>query len=190
MRQRVFAAGLALGACLAMAQVAGAAMVTYNDLNEQLLYSNDGTSDIFDEPFDLTNNSGQTWTDFHLRIERFIEPNGPSFIDIAAGGFDGMAYEGAGTYTLSSPGPNGGLGTVLDIIGLSIANASIYSFTLDVERFDDAVFGDLSYNIYGTPTVDGVVGNGAVPEPSTAMMLAIGLFGAAGYGWRRRREAA
>lgn len=147
--------------------------VTFDSVAEHPLASTDG--DFFDQAFELTNNSGEIWTDFHFNVREATGSFG--FIDVAAGGHDGTAYEGPGSYQISDAGRN------LDVVGLNIPDGGLYSFSLDTDNFESLG----AYTIYGTPSVDGQDG-GVVPEPTTMLLVGSGLAGIAAFS--RKRAAA
>lgn len=147
---------------------AGAVSVTFTDLNQKPMLEDQGGS-LMDQSFDVTNDTGQTWTDFHLELNVFRDPadppgaGGPTFfIDTASGNFDGNAYEGPGSYSLSNNNQ------VIDILGLSIPDGAVYSFTVDVAQGETTN----RYDILGRPTV-----TAQVPEPGTLGLLVFGLTG-------------
>src|SRR6187401_2649333 len=76
----------------------GAAVgVTYDAVAEKLLANSSiwPGGDAFDQEYELLNNTGQAWTDFHFRLALSSGPPGTfGFIDDAIGGHDGTAYEG------------------------------------------------------------------------------------------------
>jgi hypothetical protein len=96
---------------------------------------------------------------------------------VAAGGHDGSAYEGPGTYTVDAPAA----GKMLDVVGLSVAPGAIYTFSIDTDDFESIG----SYWVYATATTAAT--NGA-PEPATLLLFGIGLAGLV-MGRRRFRAA-
>lgn len=152
--------------------------LTMTTLGPQLIAITDG--DLFDQSFEITNATTQTWIDFHLEITAQPIPGGPTafgifgFIDVAGGGHDGSAYEGPGTYTVDVPVA----GKRLDVIGISIAPGAVYTFSIDTDDFESIG----AYGVVATATT-GV----GLPEPASVLLLAIGL---AGLGLFRRRRPA
>jgi len=161
--------------------------VTYNSNAEQLLFTSsqaqppEGFSpgDCPDCIFNLFNNTGTTWTDFHFRVA-FQAGSGLGgtfgFIDAAVGGYDGDVYEGPGSDTV------GPFNQTLDVVGLNIVADDEYTFNVDMDAFE--LTGN--YQLFGIPTTDG--GNGRLPLPGTFLLLAGGLVGLTGMAWRQRRR--
>jgi len=170
---------------IALVHPASAFDVTFNNLNEKLLFDSSQApaqpqpftpGDCPDCPFSITNNTGVTWTDFHLELRQTSGPLGSfAFINAAVGGYDGDVYEGPGIDSLSNPG--GGSGTVLDIIGLNIPNGGNYSFTVDMDAAE--LIG--TYGLFGHPTTAGNGCERCVPGPATLMLVSLGLLGLGGY---------
>lgn len=160
--------------CLAgSAQYAHAIPVTYNSNAEQLLFSSADAPDQPDPftpgdcpdcPFEITNNTGTTWTDFHFELRLGDGSFGTFFfVDFVGGGYDGTVYEGPGVGVVSN------FNSLLDVTGINIPNGDVYSLNLDMDAFE--LFG--TYELFGTPTTDGIV-----PEPGTLALLgtAVALF--------------
>jgi len=164
MMAKFFAASaLSLAACSV-----GAVSLTYDDLNEKPILENQ-SGFLVGQVFDITNNSGQTWNDFHLSLDVYEDPDGflgaggPTFfIDTASAGFDGTAYDGPGSYSLSNNQ------TVIDILNLSIPDGDTYTFTVDVAQGETTNH----YDILGKPTVAN-----EVPEPGTLGLMLLGVGG-------------
>ncbi|MCC7548718.1 MAG: hypothetical protein IT532_13210 [Burkholderiales bacterium] len=116
---------LYLAACACYTGPAAAFSTTFNNFDAQVIFDTSQSpaqqgpftpGDCPDCAFDITNNSGQTWTDFHLELRLAPGSFGTfGFIDFAGGGYDGDVYEGPGTDALSDDLHS------LDIIGLNIA---------------------------------------------------------------------
>jgi len=139
--------------------------ITYDNLNTQAIATVIWTGDY---DFDIYNNTGVTWTDFHFQID---SGSGPP---VAFSSND--PYTGPGTYQIS-----GTLGQeLLDVDGLNIIDGSTYSLTLAFVSIEGAAF------IGGTPTVGG--GGTPVPEPSTIFLMGLGIVGLAGFGRRKIKK--
>jgi hypothetical protein len=169
-----------------------AVLFTFNDLTPQVIFNTGSsptpvspftTGDLPNGAFEITNNTGQTWTDFHIDLTVVGATFGLTggFIDFVGGGYDGTAYEGPGSYTIS---PNL---RSLDIVGLSVPQGGVLSFTLDIDHFE----GDGTFDLVAYPTVSQQPPtNGQVPEPATLFMFGLGGIGFAGVAWRRRKPSA
>ena len=159
--------------------------ITYDDNAEQLLFTSSDAppqpdpftpGDCPNCPFELFNNTGTSWTDFHFRLALGPQSNGTFFfVPIAAGGYDGDVYEDSGSDALAGC-------CTLDVVDLNISSDDTYSFTVDMDAFE--LTG--TYQLFGTPTTDG--GNGRVPVPGTFLLVAAGLAGFASIASRRGRK--
>ena len=113
-------------------------LVTYNAIQEQLL-ANSGAFPLnraVDQVYELANNTGQTWTDFHFRLALAPGSQGTMlFPDVAFGAvpiaFDGTAYEGPGTYSFA-----GGFFQEINVINLNIPSGGNFNFNLDSSDFE------------------------------------------------------
>jgi len=119
--------------------------------------------------FDLTNQTGQSWTDFH--------------ISSSLGPFDINTYVGPGE--LSAPSPITLLGRELDspvdILELNVPVGETLSF--DIELFCAGEVCSFGTFIRGFPTFDSV----SVPAPTSLALMCIALVG---LGWSRYRKGA
>ncbi len=170
---------VALLSSIVLVHPANAFDVTFNDLNEKLLFDSSqapplqgfSPGDCPDCPFSITNSTGVAWTDFHLELRLTSQPSGTfGFIDVAAGGYDGDVYEGPGSDSL------GAFNQTLDIVGLNIPDGGIYGFNVDM----DALELQGTYGLFGRPTTDGN-GPPQVPGPATLVLVGFGLLGLGGY---------
>jgi hypothetical protein len=155
---------------------ANAVAFTFTSITEELLDSQNTffVNDVFS--FDMTNNTGEVWNDFHLRAE------GDSF-PIGTGPYPFMRlsdYTGPGTASFADndSDPLNYLET-LNIDDLVINDGDTLSFSVNI--FGGAFpEGMAAYRVYGLPSVDG---NGEVPVPATLALLGLGL---AGIGYRKK----
>lgn len=134
---------------------------TFSDFDTQ----NFGVSGSQTLDFTVTNDTGVTWTDFHIA-------------SVVIGPFSPTSYVGPGTGVFSTSNFE------LDIFDLSVADSGLLSFSVDY------VCGIAEVCALGTviaafPTTDGTVA--PVPEPGTITLLLAGLLGLAAVGRRMRR---
>ncbi len=104
-------------ALFGLAASANATPFTFNDLNPQVIGSATSTGTY---PFELTNNTGVPWTDFHFTIGAANPPLVALFSN----------YTGPGTGYLLQDGS--GNATIFDITGLNIPQGGTYNLSLDV----------------------------------------------------------
>lgn len=160
--------------CLAFGGAARAdhVAVTYDAVQEQFLVNSAtfpilgnpfGPGDAVDHVYRLTNNTGQTWTDFHFRLALGSGMGTFMFPNFAGGGYDGTAYEGPGSFAVSADLQQ------IDVVDLNVANGEVFTFNLDSDAFE--LTG--TYDVFGTPTVDG--GSNGAPEPTALALLAVGM---------------
>ncbi len=162
---------LLLGGLLVLANTtpAQAIAVTFTDFTPKLLGSVAYPGGPLN--FDITNSTGQSWTDFHFAVGDVF--NSPVIFGTDA--FGTNPYSGPGTATLST-GPDG-LKDILDVVGLNIANGGHYLSTVNVFgiEFTLGVVG-------GNPTTGGPgPGPTPTPEPSTMLLLGSGIIGFVGF---------
>lgn len=122
----------------------------------------------------VTNNTGVTWTDFHLTLQ--------------GGAWDTTVYSGPGTVQFQNTGTidlgtlgTYSFGTIMDILGLNIADGSTLTFSNQYLCFGEAC--SLGYFASGTPTTGG--DGTTVPEPASLLLVGSGLLGILGIRWKR-----
>ena len=145
----------------------GQVSYTFNSLTEQVMDTRvTNFASLQDEPFAITNNTGQTWIDFHVTLEGMGDFGGYAFMRFADLGSDGIIYTGPGTATFADDnGDSMGYDEVMNLDGLNVPDGSTLEFTADIlgGAFPE---GMTSFDIRGMPTV---------PEPATLGLLAAGL---------------
>ncbi|HEU4618246.1 MAG TPA: PEP-CTERM sorting domain-containing protein [Gammaproteobacteria bacterium] len=178
--------GIAAVVGTAAALPAHAIAITYDDLDPQTIFTQPfgfpGTSNL---AFDVTNDTSETWTDFHVLLQQ--DGGAPStvafFDDLGA-----VGYIGPGTGTFSGLGA---IDSFLDVIGLAVAPSDVFSFTVGLLTGEGAPSysliaepstathsGILSIGGGGTDGGGGTGGGGGttqVPEPGVLALLAAGL---------------
>ena len=119
--------------------------------------------------FDITNSTGQKWTNFEAEIPLTGEaqPYFTSYTGAGTGTITG--YTGSGSYTPS----------YLTITGLSIASGSDYDFSVGTDNPGETG----GWVFLGTPTVSS---GPPIPIPPTVLLLGSGLLGLGA--WRRFRK--
>jgi PEP-CTERM motif len=153
--------------------------VTFTDLNPKMMggdvFGAGGNNDV---AFEVTNQTGSTWNDFHMQVA--LGPAGTLGIAFyvpaaLAGTFgtDGFPYEGPGSFTLSNLNNQPAYPDVLDVVGLNVPTGGTYSFSVDIAA------GESGWIMAGYPTVGTPpppLGNPPqVPEPGTALLFGMGL---------------
>lgn len=181
-RPMVFTMAVALAAVLACtATDAKAAVVhTFNNIAEQVMDARAVYSIIQqNEPFDITNNSGVTWFDFHVTLEGQGDFGPYDFMQFTDLGANGVIYTGPGAVSFTDDNLDAlGLNEAMHIDGLNIPHGAVLSFTADI--FGGAApEGMTSFQIHGQPSI---------PEPSTIAILGMGTLALLG-GHRRRRAS-
>jgi hypothetical protein len=138
----------------------------YNSLDEKLIGS--GDSGIEWTSYSLINNTGEVWTDFHLRLDTYTS----DFFTTPADDFYFFenVYDGPGSYTIGNDNRS------IDIIGLNIGIGEEFNFNVDFDS-DGSGF----YGLFGQPTTH----TAPIPESSTLLLLGTGLVGLAGIGRKK-----
>lgn len=166
----------AAGLLATAATNANAIAFTFTSISEELLDSQTTSFVSTEFTFDMTNDTGQVWTDFHLRAAG----------DTPFGAYNFMrldTYTGPGTASfLDNDADALGYTEALTIDNLNIADGDTLTFSVFI-RGGFAPEGMTSYTVFGLPSVDGN-GNGQVPVPATLALLGLGL---AGLGYRQRK---
>lgn len=146
---------------------------TFDNLSEKEIgYTPIELDQNFDPTIDfvITNDTGITWTDFHMSQSILFNPLGP------------YAYNGTGTEIWSTDY------STIDIIGLEILDG--YDFQFSISCVGSCSLAGMTFN--GYPTIDsggndnGTPGGTSVPEPSTLFLLGPGILGLIAI--RRRRK--
>lgn len=141
---------------------------TYTDLESKSLA---GLSPSTPLDFNITNDTGVTWTDFHIQNTNY-------------GALSASSYEGPGTADFGDTaiGPLGEVSSTLDIYGLNVANNDVLSFHVDYVCAGEICSSGFGTFILGYPTVSSIPD---VPEPSALLLLTAGL---AGIGFVSRKK--
>lgn len=176
-----------LFAIFLLATPAHATSVTFTDLNAKTLLNVGHDSGIYQQnAFQITNNTGVAWTDFHM-IVSFATAENPNLIQgdgsIYFGDVSGIsnAYSGPGTAAFQNATSYIAGGPV-DITGISIPTGGEFDFSIGTAHGE--ILG--TFFLIGNPTTGG--GGSAIPEPSTMMLLGSGLVGLIGYGRKRLKK--
>ena len=151
---------------------------TFNSITEQQMDLRvTSFASLQDEPFEITNNTGVTWIDFHVRLEGFSDFGGYPFMRFTDLGSDGVIYTGPGTASFSDDNADAmGYDEVMNVDGLDVPDGSVLSFTADIFG-GVAPEGLFEFAIYGLPSV---------PEPCTILVLGVGSLVLGGCARRRR----
>lgn len=184
MRQRILRTGsmltiLVLWIAVSLPSAIAAPITkTFNSLAELDIANGlgPGTAGTFGPAaFEITNNTGDLWTDFHLRLS-WLSPSG------LLGGINYLYfndYTGPGSATLYNPlgGTNPYTLSNIDVNGLGIADGTTLDFSISGGWLGENLPTTGYFWVYAYPTT--------VPEPSTILLVGLG---AAGLGFLRRRR--
>lgn len=144
---------------------------TYTDLGSKSLI---GVSSSTLLEFSITNNTGVTWTDFHINNTNY-------------GALSATSYEGPGTADFGDTIDSilGVVSQTLDIFDISVANDEVLSFNVNYVCAGEICSSGFGTFIFGYPTVGEEPPR--VPEPSALLLLAAGLLG---FGFVGRKQKA
>lgn len=180
MKRLRFVAGIAF-LLTTSAHQAKAVSFTFNDNTEQIMTTVVGAfASLPAEPFDITNNTGTTWVDFHMtlvgRNEFGLDYPFMRFIDLGTPGI----YSGPGNAVFSDVNGDAlGYNEVMTLSALSISDGSALMFTVDIFG-GVAPEGLAEFDIVGMPSLQPSM----VPEPSTVLFVGCGFVAL----WVRRRS--
>ena len=158
---------------------------TFNNFNEELIWEWATAVYTVETPFEITNNTGFTWKDFHMRLtaDGVVGAGGYAFMRFTELNSDGMIYDGAGTASFKDLNLDGlGYTEAMTVEGLNIANMDVYSFTVDIVG-GIAPEGLTKFYVYAQPSES--TQPPPIPEPATMLLLGSGLIGLVGYGRKK-----
>lgn len=140
---------------------------TFDSISVQQIDDIAGGLNIFANPFEITNNTGVTWSDFQVEVSGIGDLGIPF-------PFAGMQnYVGPGTATFEDiNGDVQGRTERLTIDDITVADGDILSFTADILVIPPE--GIVRLEIFGLPSIDDVPPP-EVPVPATLGLLALGL---------------
>jgi len=159
---------------------------TFNNFNEELIWEWATAVYTVETPFEITNNTGFTWKDFHMRLtaDGVVGAGGYAFMRFTELNSDGMIYDGAGTASFKDLNLDAfGYNEAMTVEGLDIPNGGVYSFTVDIVG-GVAPEGLTKFYVYAQPSESTQPPPGQVPEPATMLLIGSGLLGL--YGLKRK----
>ena len=156
--------------------------VTFYGLGEMgIAYAPTGS--FTDAPLRIINQTGETWTDFHLRLSQI---NFSGIQETVGGAIYFSEYEGPGTAVLYDPGgrTNPFYFSMIDITGIFVPDGEALEFTISGGRIGEILGSGATY-VYAYPTTNGGT---SVPEPSTMFLLSFGIVALVGSKLVKKNE--